>query len=512
MAKLSIAQASAAGPLTGAELIPALQASAPRSLTTARLAGEVPVMATGAAIGRTAQERAGDWRHAFDFIPRAEWPAILAGSSTYDASADLEAALAASRNLLLPAGTIRVTRAIDGRATNRRIVGMPGARIESTNNSQPVLLVGGFYNEIRGFAVSHATMPSTSEANATGIKLYGLRFSTLANLRVEKSYDAFLLAQEPYVDGNRNFIFSNTFQDIDVRSWRGAAFDLRGYLAGNTGCVFNNIYMSNFNFSGGGSKHRAAFYLQLDDWSECQWTQVNCEHGEISNTPINIGSSVRTMGFSALHYEGVDFKTGALGCLRNNGSAQVGIRGWSIYKCRMLAADIGSIELLRLSTLSRVTIDGLYQSNGDEPGLRDLPISIALYAGSTSTSGAKIEGANIKADDLQVVITGQPGGIEPILYKWETLRDRAIASPGNASFALSATTPAGLVIYDVPLTTNRTLTLSTCTPRHGHVLEVIRTATATGAFSIDVGGMKQLTAAGSSARLVYRSGAWVLLG
>ncbi len=111
-----------------------------------------------------------------------------------------------------------------------------------------------------------------------------------------------------------------------------------------------------------------------------------------------------------------------------------------------------------------------------------------------------------------MVITAQPGGIEPILYKWETLRDRAVASPGNASFGLSATTPAGLVIYDVPLTANRTLTLSSCTPRHGHVLEVVRTASATGAFSIDVGGMKQLTAAGSSARLVYRSGAWVLLG
>jgi hypothetical protein len=62
------------------------------------------------------------------------------------------------------------------------------------------------------------------------------------------------------------------------------------------------------------------------------------------------------------------------------------------------------------------------------------------------------------------------------------------------------------------LTANRTLTLSGCTPRHGHVLEVVRTASATGAFSIDVGGMKQLTAAGSSARLVYRSETWVLLG
>jgi hypothetical protein len=44
------------------------------------------------------------------------------------------------------------------------------------------------------------------------------------------------------------------------------------------------------------------------------------------------------------------------------------------------------------------------------------------------------------------------------------------------------------------------------------VLEVVRTASATGAFSIDIGGMKSLAAAGTSARLVYRSGAWVLLG
>jgi hypothetical protein len=67
-------------------------------------------------------------------------------------------------------------------------------------------------------------------------------------------------------------------------------------------------------------------------------------------------------------------------------------------------------------------------------------------------------------------------------------------------------------VLTCPLSANRTLTLSTCTPRHGHVLEVVRTASATGAFSIDVGRMKVLATAGSSARLVYRSGFWVLLG
>jgi hypothetical protein len=56
------------------------------------------------AITRTVQDRLRDTTSAFDFIPVAEHAAIVAGTSTYDASAALQAALDTGKTVELPAG------------------------------------------------------------------------------------------------------------------------------------------------------------------------------------------------------------------------------------------------------------------------------------------------------------------------------------------------------------------------------------------------------------------------
>jgi hypothetical protein len=66
--------------------------------------------------------------------------------------------------------------------------------------------------------------------------------------------------------------------------------------------------------------------------------------------------------------------------------------------------------------------------------------------------------------------------------------------------------------FDTALTANRTITLDTVDAWNGHRFRVVRGAAATGAFNLDVGGLKTLAAAGSWADVEYSAGTgWKLV-
>ncbi len=83
-------------------------------------------------------------------------------------------------------------------------------------------------------------------------------------------------------------------------------------------------------------------------------------------------------------------------------------------------------------------------------------------------------------------------------------------APGNASVTLTAGASAQTAIFSAVLTANRTVTLSATNAQNGDMFRVVRTAAATGAFSIDVGGLKTLATAGLWCEVTYNGSAWVL--
>lgn len=85
------------------------------------------------------------------------------------------------------------------------------------------------------------------------------------------------------------------------------------------------------------------------------------------------------------------------------------------------------------------------------------------------------------------------------------------ADRGDANVTIIAGVDAPTQQFATPLTTNRTVTLSSTNAFTGASFKVVRTAAATGASTLDVGGLKTL-AAGEWAVVEYTGSAWLLTG
>ena len=83
------------------------------------------------------------------------------------------------------------------------------------------------------------------------------------------------------------------------------------------------------------------------------------------------------------------------------------------------------------------------------------------------------------------------------------------ADRGDASVTVVSGVDAPTQVFNTPLTTNRTVTLSATNAFTGASFKIVRQAAATGASTLSVGGLKTL-AAGQWAVVEYGNGAWFL--
>ena len=83
------------------------------------------------------------------------------------------------------------------------------------------------------------------------------------------------------------------------------------------------------------------------------------------------------------------------------------------------------------------------------------------------------------------------------------------ADRGDASVTIVPGVDASTQVFNTPLSTNRTITLSTTNAFTGATFKVVRQAAATGASTLSVGGLKTL-AVGQWAIIEYGNGAWFL--
>ena len=84
------------------------------------------------------------------------------------------------------------------------------------------------------------------------------------------------------------------------------------------------------------------------------------------------------------------------------------------------------------------------------------------------------------------------------------------ADRGDNSVTLTVNGSDVEQLFNTALTAGRTVTLSTTGALNGHRFRVVRGAGATGAFNLDVGGLKTLTAASQWCDVMYNGSAWVL--
>lgn len=83
---------------------------------------------------------------------------------------------------------------------------------------------------------------------------------------------------------------------------------------------------------------------------------------------------------------------------------------------------------------------------------------------------------------------------------------------GNNNITLQAGKDSRTQIFNTAITVGRTITLSATDAWNGARFRIVRQAGATGAFNIDVGGLKNLTAASQWIDVEYTGSAWIETG
>jgi len=84
------------------------------------------------------------------------------------------------------------------------------------------------------------------------------------------------------------------------------------------------------------------------------------------------------------------------------------------------------------------------------------------------------------------------------------------SNQGDAALTVTPYTTRPVIVFNVPITADRAVTLGTTGAVNGLLMIIVRSTACTGAFNIDVGGLKTLTAAGQWCIIGYQ-GPWRLL-
>jgi hypothetical protein len=151
-------------------------------------------------------------------------------------------------------------------------------------------------------------------------------------------------------------------------------------------------------------------------------------------------------------------------------------------------------------TVTNLTVDGNEVSRGAS-GTNDITIDAAFV------TGLRI-GRNICVNDKHINMSSGMGS----QLRYSDRDRRSITTVGDAAATLYAGLSDGTQIWNTALTADRAVTLSTTEAAEGDKFRIVRNASATGAFNLNVGTgpLKAMGSASTWCEVEYDGAAWVL--
>jgi hypothetical protein len=228
------------------------------------------------------------------------------GDGTSDDTNALNNLLTNYNYVFLPKATYSVSGTINVNNYNKLVgVGRGKSIIQSTNTTLPIISVSGKFTQISNLTLNRSSYSPPTNTAAVGIKLGANSFvgqSVFEQLEIVSNYRG--------IDAdNTTNVYSCTFRDIWVYVFKDWGIALQPY--GSTGCILDNIYMTNWNDYTNRTKFTATGGIIVKNYSEIDIRQLNIEHG-IYNYAVYFGSC-DTANIRTLHVEGYeqtgDFKS-----------------------------------------------------------------------------------------------------------------------------------------------------------------------------------------------------------
>ena len=211
----------------------------------------------------------------------------------------IKTALNNHKNVLLPKGVYNISDTIVlGYYQALKGVGRELTKINGNFNGKPVIKMYGKYVKLSSLSITRSGNIS-SNANDSGIQCgNGTEFlgqSIIEEVEIVNQNKGI------YASPTTN-VYSCTFRDIWINGYKHSAIFLEPY--GSTGCIFDNIYTTNWDNWENKTKHNALFGMFLKNYSECCIRQLNIEHCNLNNALYL--NSCDTVQIETIHIEGYE--------------------------------------------------------------------------------------------------------------------------------------------------------------------------------------------------------------
>jgi hypothetical protein len=290
--------------------------------------------------------------------------------STAALAAASAAAISSGRPLYIPAGTYKISSALNWKAAGLVVAGEgPQTTIISqVTANTPVAMVAGQQQRISGLRLGYASQQANTSTNAICLQIgddtvgncFESRFSDL--LLYQGCYG---MAINPAITASAG-IFSCLFEGVRVLGWSNQGIYLNA-AAGTgfsncTGCVFNNIYLHNNN--GGITSGGLNAPVQFNNWDEFVFNQLNIEHCNVFSSDVMQFQRVGNAVINSLHLESIQLSgsTGNSGYISVGANTSVTLNGLSIRFSTLTGSNNNPVARFFGGT-SKVTITGYNEAS-----------------------------------------------------------------------------------------------------------------------------------------------------
>ena len=298
------------------------------------------------------------------------------GDDVTDDTAAIQAAIdslaGVGGTVYVPAGVYKISAAIV--MTGTKGISFVGDGSESTSlkqgtNTVPVVQAGGNFINIEKLTLQHSPSVDYTKTNAIALNLVDhVSHSSFRDLRLNGSAYGIKLTTK---DTSAAAVFSCTFDNLYILPYAHTGIQLIGVNSGQTGNVFNNIYINGFKGSPATAQNTEVG-VYLASMTESVWNQLNIEHAQLANAFVCYGGE--TMVINSLHLEGLTPRSGPdgtganySGYIRSSNKALV-INGMSLINSFYNSAYTASYSVWHSIGGSKAEFHGFVTRNNAKTG------------------------------------------------------------------------------------------------------------------------------------------------
>jgi len=297
------------------------------------------------------------------FLSAKDYGALGNGytNDTAALNASRDAALKAGVALYVPSGYYQVSAPLDWRKEGLEAFGdgQGSTVIQQLATNAPVVLLGEQHQHIHDLSFQYKKQAAVTDTRSVGIELYKSSFSRFERLTVYWANKGIAVYQNDYNSrtdaGGGNFVFSDTFADIEVLGYRTTGIDFTPYIRGNTGSVLSNIYVRNGPM--GVAEDATGYGVVFSNTDEMVINQLNIEASNFTDHDALLihGASVVING---LHLEGDTLSAWDASAVQAYDGGSTTINGMS-FVGNNVAANANNKSIVKVGKGARVTIVGL---------------------------------------------------------------------------------------------------------------------------------------------------------